>query len=230
MNTEELSSYLGKHPLFHEVRKEGLKEIAGQLSPLEVKKGNIIYFQGDQPKSVYLIRSGFVKLSRITPEGRELTFSIFKENDLFGEAAMLNGTSHDTTAESVTNCLFFQIYRNNFLQILKNHPSVAVQVSSMLSYRLLKLEEKFQIAVSRDISSRIACILLELANGFGKPTEEGMTITIPLTHLEIASLIGSTRETTCVTLNVFRRKGWIQSKKRNIILINLKALKALCET
>jgi len=230
MNPEDSSSYLKKHPFFCDVKKESLKDIAKQMSLADVKKGNIIYFQGDQPESVYLIRTGLVKLSRITPEGRELTFSFFKTNDMFGEVAILDGTPRDTTAEAVTDCLLYQIYRHHFLQILKSCPSAAVEVSSMVSHRLMKLEEKFQITVSRDISSRIACTLLDLAEEFGDPSKEGVTISLPLTHLEIASLIGSTRETTCVTLNKFRRNGWIQTKKRNMVLLDLRALRSLCET
>jgi CRP/FNR family transcriptional regulator len=230
MNPEDVSTYIKRHVLFREVKNEGLKDITRHLSPAEVKKGNIIFFQGDRPESIYLIRSGFVKVSRITPEGRELTLSIFKANDLFGETAILNNSPHDTTAEALTNCFFYQIYRNQFLQILKKYPSISIKISSMVSQRMLKLEEKFQIAVSRDISSRIACVLLELADRFGEPSEGGTIITLPLTHLEIASLIGSTRETTCVTLNKFRRKGWVQSNKRYLVLQDVRALKSLCET
>ena len=86
------------------------------------------------------------------------------------------------------------------------------------------------MAVSRDISSRIAGALLELGESFGERTVEGISIRIPLTHLEIASLIGSTRETTCVTLNKFRRRGWIRTVRRKTILLDPQALRALCET
>jgi CRP-like cAMP-binding protein len=230
MTLEYFVSYLKKNSLFRHVNKSGLKDIAGQISLVDVKKGNIIYFQGDQPESVYLVEKGYVKLSRITPDGRELTLSIFKTNDMFGEVAMLNRIPHDTAAEAITGCTLFQINRSNLFQILNSYPSVAIEVSALVGHRLSKLEEKFQITVSRDISSRIACALLYLAEEFGKPTRKGVIISLPLTHLEIASFIGSTRETTCVTLNQFRRKGWIQSEKRNLVLLNLKALRSLCET
>ncbi len=230
MNPQDPISYLRRHPLFSELNKDVQKQISGQLRPVEVKRGNILYFQGDPPKHVYLIRSGFVKSSRITPEGRELTFCIFKENDILGETAVLNNSSCDTTTEAFTDCHLYQITVNHFLQILRNHPLVAARISSILSNRLVKLEEKFQIAVSNDISSRIACTLLDLAEAFGTNSKDGVTITLPLTHLEIASLIGSTRETTCVTLNKFRRNGWIRSERRNMTILNLKALRSLCET
>ncbi len=230
MTSEYFVSYLKKNTLFRDVNKSGLKDIAAQISLVDAKKGNIIYFQGDKPESVYLVEKGLVKLSRITPDGRELTFSIFKTHDMFGEVAILNGTPHDTAAVAVTGCALFQINRSDFLQILKSYPSLAIEVSAMVGHRLMKLEEKFQITVTRDISSRIACALLYLAEEFGKPTRKGVIIGLPLTHLEIASFIGSTRETTCVTLNKFRRKGWIQSEKRNLVLLDLKALRSLCET
>jgi CRP/FNR family transcriptional regulator len=230
MNPQDSISYLRRHPFFSEINKEGIKTISSQLRPIDIKKGNILFFQGDPPKSVYLIRSGFIKSSRITPEGRELTFYIFKENDLFGETAVLNNSPNDTTTEAFTDCLLYQIHVNNFLEILGNNPLFAMKVSSIMSNRLVKLEEKFQIAVSCDISSRIASTLLDLAEAFGVNSKEGVVITLPLTHLEIASLIGSTRETTCVTLNKFRRNGWIQSEKRSMTLLNLKVLRSLCET
>ena len=230
MHSEEIDNYIKRHVVFREVRNEGLKDIARHLNATEVKKGTIIFFQGDRSQSIYLIRSGFVKLSRITPEGRELTLSIFKSNDIFGETTLLNNSPHDTTAEALSDCLLYQIHRNPFLKILKKYPSIAINVSSIVCHRMMKLEEKFQIAVSRDISARVACVLLELAARFGKPSETGTIITLPLTHLEIASLIGSTRETTCVTLNKFRRNGWILTKKRQIVLQDVPALKALCET
>jgi len=149
---------------------------------------------------------------------------------MFGETAILHGSPQDTAAEAVSDTLLYQIYRNSFLQICNSFPSVAVRVSSLISRRLIKLEEKFQIAVSRDVSSRIAGVLLDLAEGFGKTSEGGVAIKLPLTHLEIASLIGSTRETTCVTLNKFRRNGWISSDKRRIVLLDTGALRSLCET
>ncbi len=66
MNAHESDRYIRKHPLFREISVEGLKQIASQMSLIEAKKGNILYFQGDQANSVYLILSGLIKLSRIT--------------------------------------------------------------------------------------------------------------------------------------------------------------------
>jgi len=230
MDPHDFSGYLRKHPLFQDIKKDDLRTIAGQMSPLEVKKGHVFYFQGDQPTYAYIIRSGLIKLSRITLEGRELTLHIVQENDLFGEAAILLGSACDTTAEAITPCTLCQIYRNHFLQISESYPPVTQRIARMVSQRLIRLEEKFQIAISRDIPSRTACTLLELAERFGEKSKEGVTINLSLTHLELASLIGSTRETTCVTLNNFRRNGWIQSWKRNIVLRDVAALRSLCET
>jgi CRP/FNR family transcriptional regulator len=230
MTSQDLIGFLKKHPLFREVRQDGLKKINRQLRPADVKKGKILYFQGDPPESLFLIRTGFVKLSRITPEGRELTFSIFRDGDVFGEVALLNKLPRESAAETIADTVLYQIYRNDFFQILFGFPSVAVRISSMLCRHLIQLEERFQIAVSRDVSSRIASILLDLANRFGESSRDGISIRLPLTHLEIASLIGSTRETTCVTLNNFRRNGWIQSEKKHLVLLDIDALRSLCET
>lgn len=230
MNAHESDRYIRRHPLFRDIRREGLRQIASHMSLIEERKGNILYFQGDHARSVYLIRSGLIKLSRITPEGRELTFCIFKENDLFGVASLFLGSPRDTAAEAVTDTVLYQIYRNDFIQICNSFPSLAMEVSSIICGRLIKLEEKFQIAVSRDVSSRIARVLLDLAEAFGVTSEEGLAIDLSLTHLEIASLIGSTRETTCVTLNKFRRNGWISSENKRINLLDIRALKSLCET
>ncbi len=230
MNSYDPISYCSNNPLFREVNKDGIKQIAGQMRSIEVKKGNIIYFQGDRPASVYFIRTGSVKLSRITPEGRELTFSILGKNDIFGVTSVLLGNQRPTAAEAVVDCLLYQMYRSQFLQMLKRFPSLAIYLSSTIGQRLIKLEEKLQIAVSRDVASRISSTLLDLADQFGKASKEGVIIDIPLTHLEIAGLIGSTRETTCMTLNKFRRRGWIQTERRAITLIDLKALRSLCET
>jgi CRP/FNR family transcriptional regulator len=230
MTDHDTIGLLKRHPLFRDTEREGLSRISRHLRPAEVKKGKILYFQGDPPDSLFLIRSGLVKLSRITPEGRELTFSIHRDGEIFGEAAVLNGSPHQSAAETIADSSLFQIYRNSFLQILRDHPSVAVRISSMMGRRMIKLEERFQIAVSRDISSRIAGALLDLGERFGESTDDGVSIRLPLTHLEIASLIGSTRETTCVTLNKFRRRGWVRTGRRRIVLLDLDALRALCET
>jgi CRP-like cAMP-binding protein len=132
MNSYDPISYCSNNPLFREVNKDGIKQIAGQMRSIEVKKGNIIYFQGDRPASVYFIRTGSVKLSRITPEGRELTFSILGKNDIFGVTSVLLGNQRPTAAEAVVDCLLYQMYRSQFLQMLKRFPSLAIYLTSTI--------------------------------------------------------------------------------------------------
>jgi len=107
MNAHESDRYIRRHPLFRDIKRESLRQIASHMSLIEERKGNILYFQGDHARSVYLIRSGLIKLSRITPEGRELTFCIFKENDLFGVASLFLGSPRDTAAGAVTDTVLY---------------------------------------------------------------------------------------------------------------------------
>lgn len=213
--------------LLHELTGEDLTQLERMSEMLNFKRGQQIFFQGDPGAYVYCLRSGRVKLSRFSQEGRELILDIMMPGEIFGEILGGEEIVQDTIAEAIEDALLCRIPRANFEQLLRAHPELSFRLTKLIGLRLKRIESRIEDLVFKDVQGRVATVLLQLARDHGTKESRGCWLVPRLTQQQLAGLIGSSREAVNQTLGEFRRRGLIACEGRQILIPDPDALTML---
>lgn len=208
-------------------KKARLKQIA-MLQQL--KRGEFVYLPGDESSFVYLLASGRVKIAKISENGKELTLSFHNPGELFGELALLNDEPRRTMAVLTEASRIWVLPKVEFLEIVSTSPKFSLALSTIIGQRRHDLENRMESLVFKDVPARLAGQILRLADQYGKRYENEIVINIKLSQLELANLIGATRETTSTAINDMKRAGILDTSHRTIIIRDIEALQDIKES
>jgi CRP-like cAMP-binding protein len=181
----------------------------------------IIYAPAEPGQSVLVLVSGRVKIKGLTPEGREAILAFIDEGELFGELALLDGQPRQEFAEAVEDCEVLLIPREDLVELMESRPDLALSVTKLIGLRRLRVESRLRDLLFLSSRDRMARILLELAGPFGAPAGKGRALRLPLTHQDLANLIGVSRETATIALGQLQAEGLIAVQRRRIVIHDL---------
>lgn len=222
--------YLKRINLFSEMSEAEMKQLEGITRMEAVKRKKPIYLPGDSGDSIFLLKSGKVKISKISEDGREITLAILEPGEIFGELEALDGSPRDTIAEALDDTYICVIKREDFESLLKRKPDLSFKLTKLIGFRLKKIENRIEELVFKDVPARLAHLLLDFSKKFGVKEGEGVSIGVRITHKEIANLIGSTRETVSMTLGEFKRQGFIAMEGKKILILKEDGLSLMGST
>lgn len=192
-----------------------------------IRRREQLYLPGEPADTLFLIQSGRVKLSRCSAEGREVILSILGPGDVFGLETVLGQESRASLAVALEAGRVLMIGRERFQSLVAEHPGLMMVLLRIVNERLMESHESLSRLVFHDVKGRLAALLLELAGRQGRAEDGGIRLEAPVTHQDLANLIGSTRETTTAMLNQFRRQQLIQFDRRRIVISGWDGLRAL---
>jgi CRP/FNR family transcriptional regulator, cyclic AMP receptor protein len=216
--------FLKRIRLFSNLAEPDMERLDRVTKMEEVRRKQPIYLPGDAADTVYLLKAGRVKISRLTDEGKELTLAILEPGEVFGELEALEGTPRDTVAEALEDISVCVMSRKDFEEVLRKNPDLTIRLTKLIGFKLKKIELRIEDLVFKDVPVRLARLLGDLAAEFGKSVDGGTALGVKMTHQEMANLIGSTRETVSATLGDFKRRGLILLDKRSMIIRDPKGL------
>ena len=218
---------LKKIELLEGLHADAITSLATKVTLHQVRRRRVIFLPGDPGTSVYLLNSGRVKISRVTRDGKELTLCYLDQGELFGELCLVDGGPREDMAETMESVVVSEIPRQAFLELLESSSEVSARMTMLMCQRRRELERKVEDLVFKDVSAKLAELLLDLGRQHGVEHPGGVLLGVKITHQEMANLIGSTRETVSLTLSQFKRGGMIMSEGRRIILVDQQGLKGL---
>jgi len=219
--------YLKKVALLAEAGPEVLARLSERVEMREVRRREVVYLPGDASKSIFFVCGGRVKICKVTRDGKSLTLGYCGPSEMFGETCLVGVGARTEMAEAVETALLAEIEGHDFERIMATHASLAVGVARHVIARRHDLENKLEALVFRDVSAKLAEQLIKLADEYGVDDARGKLVAMKITHQELANLIGSTRETVSLTLSQFKRKQYIVTDGRKVILADLSGLRAL---
>ncbi len=203
----------------------GLCEQLARRPRRHVRAGSFVYLQGDDARSVYLLRSGLVKTSVLSPSGAEVTLRVHRSGDIFGELCLCAGERRDQ-ATALEGSEVVEIPLAAFLAQLQCDPSAALDFTRAVCERLAEADEQLRSISLDPVLGRLGRALLRLAAGRGDtPTGSG-EITHAITQEELARMIGARREVVSGLLNRLREHGLIRYAPRGPIHVDRGALQA----
>jgi len=219
--------YLKKIPILAELGPEVLARLAERIQLREVRRREVVYLPGDPGNSMFIVNGGRIKISKVTRDGKALTLNYCGPSEVFGETCLIEGGPREEMAEAMENSMITELERQDVEKLLQSHAHFGFQLTRILAGRRRELENKLETLVFRDVTSKLAELLLNLAEEYGVEDSRGTMVALKITHQELANLIGSTRETVSHTLSTFKRKRLIQTEGRKVIISDAEALRAL---
>lgn len=182
-------------------------------------KGDTIYYQGDMPSSFYYLKKGKVKVYMTSADGMEKILSTAKSGEILGEAAFFDKMPRISCAEAVTDSEIAVINQQLLINLIQSNPDIAMELLNIQAKRIRELSAQIDSMTFLQADGRIARLLLQSCNSNSS--------TVNLTHEEIAGIIGVSRVTVSKILNSFKRKGYLKTAYRKIILVDKNSLYAL---
>jgi CRP-like cAMP-binding protein len=200
-------------------------------APLRLAANELLYMPEEPARQVYQIVAGEVRLYKINAEGREFTLGIYSAGDLIGEAEALTGTRRACYAMARGPAQLLAQDTRMFLQMLARSPDQALLLARVVSRKNRLVERKMESLLFKSAHAKVAEQLLALAEQHAKPApergREAVNIDYPITHQEIANLIGATRETVSYVLLDFKAMALIDTGRRRIAIRDLAGLKGM---
>ncbi|HYU97822.1 MAG TPA: Crp/Fnr family transcriptional regulator [Pyrinomonadaceae bacterium] len=187
---------------------------------LDVRRRRFVYRAGDQADALYAIVSGRIKLCRIEPQSdREAVIDILPEGALFGESALYSRAGRrENCAVAYESCTLLKIPSDQFRIGMAAEPMLHEYTFQLIGQRLEHAEQRLADFALNAIPARLDRLLADFSDRYGVRESAGVLIDIPLPHREIASIVGSTRESVTVRLNAMRREGTIEFVNRRILV------------
>jgi CRP-like cAMP-binding protein len=162
------------------------------------------------------VLAGAIKVSVASAEGKDIVLNIFREGDIFGEIALLDGRPRTADAVAMVPSELIVIERRDFVPFLSSHPDVMLRFIEILCSRLRHTSEQVQDVTFLNLPTRLAKTLLELASGEGGAAP-GRKVAI--TQREISQIIGKSRESTNKQLRAWAKRGWIRLERGGVSVV-----------
>jgi CRP/FNR family transcriptional regulator, cyclic AMP receptor protein len=218
--------YLKNCSLFSRLSPEDIQELESESRMKQLKRGEPVYLPDQLADGILYVAQGRVKLGHSTPDGKQAILGFVDAGEIFGELSVLGGQRRDEYAETTEKTTLVLIPKQAFMRIMQKYPDIALGVTKIIGYRRQRIQRRLRNLLFRSNRERVIHLLLELAERYAVEVPEGLLLNIRLSHLEMASIIGSTRETVTVVLGQLQKDDFLTIARRKIILKDLVRLAA----
>jgi CRP/FNR family transcriptional regulator, cyclic AMP receptor protein len=221
---------LHKERLFCNLPQATLQQLDSLSSSATYPKGAVLFVEGQEPRGIFILCNGRVKLSASSADGKSLILRIADPGEVVGLPGTISGKPYEVTAEAFEPIQANFIPRALFLGFLREHGEVAVRVAEMLSdiYHATCREVRY-LGLSSSAEEKLARFLLDFAAKGGNANGQSRT-TLTLTHEDIAEMIGASRETVTRLFATFKRKKLVEVHGSTLVITNKPGLEKLLET
>jgi len=221
---------LARHFLLAQLDESALDTLLAVASERRFPGGQVIFQKGDPGTSMMAVLSGRVRISAYSEDGREIILNMVDPGQLFGEIALLDGKerSADATAMGKTELLILD--RRDFLPFLECNPKIAVQLIEVLCNRLRRTSEMVESIAFLDFGARLARLLVQMSEHYGKETDEGLLIDLRISQADLGNLIASTRESVNRQLSTWTQEGVIAIDQGKITLLDRESLDLMAQS
>lgn len=216
--------YLKNCGLFTHLSSEDVQELEAESRMKVLKRGEPVYLPDQLADGILYVAQGRVKLGHSTPDGKQAILGFVDTGEIFGELSILGGQRRDEYAETTEKTTLVLIPKQTFMRIMQKYPHIALGITKIIGCRRQRIQRRLRNLLFRSNRFRVIHLLLELAERYAVRVPEGLLLNIRLSHLEMASIIGSTRETVTVVLGQLQRDDFLTIARRKIIIKDLSRL------
>jgi CRP/FNR family cyclic AMP-dependent transcriptional regulator len=212
--------------LFADLPEAALAALAARARLRAYRKGEVLFHKDDPGSALFVLKSGRVKISTFSAEGKEAVFTVHRPGDVFGELALLDGARRSATATALEPSKLVTIDRAAFVAFLRDQPEASLVLLGELAARVRRLTLQVEDLIFLDIPGRLARTLLRLGDQYGRRTDRGLEIDLQITQTELGGMVGATRVSVNRLLHWFASRGLIAMDERRIVILRPEALQA----
>lgn len=221
MNTKEI---LKTCVLFSDLDSQSISELAAIANAKSFESGAIIFSEGDESRSFYILSEGSLDLVKISPDGRERLARSVKKGEVFAEAAVFSGDSYPATAIARSACRIFAIEKHAFISLVRRNPEVSFKIMGVMARLLRHLNSLLADASLNSVSTRLAKYLIARS----KETNS-RAFDLGIKKQELAFHLGIVPETLSRTFKKFQTAGFVAVHGKWIKIKNIEGLRRVKE-
>ncbi|WP_369047593.1 Crp/Fnr family transcriptional regulator [Tenacibaculum sp. UWU-22] len=207
--------------------KQELTRISGCKVSKTIKKGEVLFKEGEHINGVYCIRDGICKVSKMSDNGRDQIINLIKKGDIIGERSLVNNEASNLKAIAVNDVQVCFIPKEEILNGLQNNIDFSMDMLKSMANSLKNADNVIVDMAQKTVKQRLAATLLFLHNKF-KSNEDGY-LDILLTREDIANIIGTATESAIRLLSEFNKKGYIKLKGKQVVVTNPTELQQIAQ-
>jgi CRP/FNR family transcriptional regulator len=222
----DVPDLLGRVPVFATLEREDLERIAEVAVPRAFEPGQLVFREGDDSDTCYIVRAGHARAIRRHPDGRTITLATFGPGDIFGELAMFEDERRSATVEALEATSVIGVLGGDMRRLMAEFPGIAMRLAIALGRRLRETNERLSRQSFQTVQSRVAVVLSELVEQALSENGAQREVLVTATQADLAQLAGSSRESASRFLAVLERAGVISQGRGRLIVHDPQALKA----
>ncbi len=208
-------------PYFQDLEAGVLDRIRTSVFEVRLQKGQILFTEGEPAQAMYVVQSGHVKIFKLSPDGREQVLRIMGPGECFNEVPVFDQGPNPANAQALEPAALWGIRRADMRRLVEEYPSVAIGFLKAFARKLRLFTQKVEDLSFRSVTSRVAKLLLELAEDDGRG---GLRLTQQFTQQEMAAVVGTAREMIGRAFKALEKEGAIRLDRHRIVILSKTAL------
>ena len=216
--------FIKKCNLFSHLSSADVSGLESRSRMRKLKRGEPVYLPHEDADGIILVAEGRVKICHTTPDGKQSILGFVDSGEIFGELSLVSDQPRNEYAETTEKTTLVLLPKRDLMLVAQKYPSIGLGVSKLIGVRRQRVERRLRNLLFRSNRERLIHLLLELTEKYGARVEEGVQLGIRLSHQDMASIIGSTRETVTVVLGQLQAEDLLTISRRRLKLTNLEAL------
>jgi CRP-like cAMP-binding protein len=203
--------------------------VSGAARLREAKAGASFFREGEPAESFFVVQSGSVKLTQVTPEGHQVVLRLIGAGAPFGGVAAFGGGSYPVSAEAVTEVTALEWPGPIMASLMETYPRLAINAVRFVAARLHELQVQYRQLATEKVERRVARALLRLGEQAGRRTDGGVLIDLPLSREDIAQMTGTTLYTVSRIISRFEADGLVEAGRQHIVIRDAQALTSIAD-
>jgi len=228
LKSQTKTEIIKRIPFFESLAESEIVNIEPYMREYKFKKNQYLFWEGDAARMLYVIRSGRVRILRITAAGKAMVLEVMSPGQICGGHALFSET-HRNSAQAVDPTVAYGLSRDDYDLLVTKYPPIAKGIIKFLGQKLMDAHDVIISLVSSKVENRIASLIVRLCENHGTLTKDGIMINIRLTRQDIADVVGATVETTIRTISKFQKKGLLSTVSGRLYIKDLEAFKKMVQ-
>ena len=229
LSPEEKLRLLSMVDILEPLSPEEIRQLSRRIPDTQFQRGQILYTPKERSEALFMLKKGRVRIYRVGPDGREFTLTVVGAGMVFGEMSLTAQRLENAYAEAMEPVVVCRMRRLDLERLVLEKPQVGLKVMSVLSERLSLAEDRMEDIALKEVPARLANFIVQLIESEGVVSSEGYKIPTRYTHRQLATMIGSKRETVTKAFSLLQQAGVVELRRRRIHVGNIEALKRIAD-
>jgi CRP/FNR family transcriptional regulator len=229
LSPEEKLRLLSMVDILEPLSPEEMRELSRRVPDTYYQQGQLLYAPKERSEALFMLKKGRVRIYRVGHDGREFTLTVVGAGTVFGEMSLTAQRLENAYAEAMERVVVCKMRKQDLERLVMDKPQIGLKVMGVLSERLSLAEERMEDIALKEVPARLANFILRLVESEGVMTTDGPKIPTRYTHRQLATMIGSKRETVTKAFTLLQQAGAIELRRRRIHVRDIEALRKVAD-